>query len=431
MRGASFLESAEVHGNSTGRPPSRSARRSPQGTCVILVIDVQGGCRSARRSPTPCSSSSRRPDLDVLEDRLRARGTDDEATIQRRLAERPARARAGQALRCSCDQRRPRPVRRRAGRDPDPEPLWRSERPMLEELKEEEIVNKVGGRFKLSTLIQKRMIALNQGARPLVDMRGVDKMAIVIQEIMQDKIYLDMSGNLQTNEPTEEARRRRDGRPYPAGRMSTAARRVPRDRAAAGPQGARALAGRSVRGGRDAPDATRVSRPAARRAGPGRDRAAPGGSDARPTATCAHGPALAFLLAERLPRAQPGGLRPRRRPRARPPSRPTIAPLPTRAGPSGATLAHVLVHSAGLVVVADPAGARRSLDILVVRRRRRARRLGPRARVRPGRRRSSAALIHKFAPGLRPSPPVGQRRLRRRAWPRRSSRASSARPGCS
>src|SRR3954452_15794136 len=75
---------------------------------------------------------------------------------------------------------------------------------MIEELKEEEIVNKVGGRFKLSTLIQKRMIALNQGARPLVDMRGPDKISIVIQEIMQDKIFLDMSGNVQTSEPTEE-----------------------------------------------------------------------------------------------------------------------------------------------------------------------------------------------------------------------------------
>ena len=75
---------------------------------------------------------------------------------------------------------------------------------MLEELKEEEIVNKVGGRFKLSTLIQKRMIALNQGARALVDARGADKMTLVIQEIMQDKIFLDMSGNLQTSEATEE-----------------------------------------------------------------------------------------------------------------------------------------------------------------------------------------------------------------------------------
>ena len=76
---------------------------------------------------------------------------------------------------------------------------------MLEDLKEEGIVNKVGGRFKLSTLIQKRMIALNQGARPLVDMRGADKMTIVIQEIMQDKFYLDTSGNLRTAQPTEEA----------------------------------------------------------------------------------------------------------------------------------------------------------------------------------------------------------------------------------
>ena len=75
---------------------------------------------------------------------------------------------------------------------------------MLEELKEEEIVNKVGGRFKLSTLIQKRMIALNQGARPLVDVRGADKMTVVIQEIMQDKIFLDLSGNVQTTEATEE-----------------------------------------------------------------------------------------------------------------------------------------------------------------------------------------------------------------------------------
>ena len=75
---------------------------------------------------------------------------------------------------------------------------------MLDELKEEEIVNKVGGRFKLSTLIQKRMIALNQGARPLVDIRGADKMTVVIQEIMQDKIFLDLSGNVQTNEATEE-----------------------------------------------------------------------------------------------------------------------------------------------------------------------------------------------------------------------------------
>jgi DNA-directed RNA polymerase subunit omega len=48
------------------------------------------------------------------------------------------------------------------------------------------------------------MIALNQGARALVEARGVDRMTIVIQEIMQEKIYLDLSGKLQTVEPTDE-----------------------------------------------------------------------------------------------------------------------------------------------------------------------------------------------------------------------------------
>jgi len=64
---------------------------------------------------------------------------------------------------------------------------------MLEDLREEEIVNKVGGRFKLSTLIQKRLVALNAGSRPLVTLQTDNKLEIVIQEIMQDKIYLDTS----------------------------------------------------------------------------------------------------------------------------------------------------------------------------------------------------------------------------------------------
>ncbi len=67
---------------------------------------------------------------------------------------------------------------------------------MIDELREEEIVAKVGGRFKLSTLIQKRLVALNSGSRPLVDARTEDKLHIVIQEIMQDKIYLDTDVNL-------------------------------------------------------------------------------------------------------------------------------------------------------------------------------------------------------------------------------------------
>jgi DNA-directed RNA polymerase subunit omega len=64
---------------------------------------------------------------------------------------------------------------------------------MLDALREEEIVQKVGGRFKLSTLIQKRLVQLNAGSRPLVDLSTQDKMSVVLQEIIEDKIYLDSS----------------------------------------------------------------------------------------------------------------------------------------------------------------------------------------------------------------------------------------------
>ncbi len=68
---------------------------------------------------------------------------------------------------------------------------------MIDQLKDEAIVNKVGGRFKLSTLIQKRLVQLNQGSRALVDLNTQDKMQIVLQEIMQDKIFLDASSKVR------------------------------------------------------------------------------------------------------------------------------------------------------------------------------------------------------------------------------------------
>ena len=64
---------------------------------------------------------------------------------------------------------------------------------MLDELREEKLIVKVGGRFKLSTLIQKRLVQLKQGSRALVELDTHDKMAVVLQEILQDKIYLDTS----------------------------------------------------------------------------------------------------------------------------------------------------------------------------------------------------------------------------------------------
>jgi DNA-directed RNA polymerase subunit omega len=74
---------------------------------------------------------------------------------------------------------------------------------MYEELKEEAIVRKVGGRFKLSTLIQKRLVQLNRGARPLIDTNLTDKMAIVLQEIEQDKIFLDTTNQVRATSSPE------------------------------------------------------------------------------------------------------------------------------------------------------------------------------------------------------------------------------------
>lgn len=62
---------------------------------------------------------------------------------------------------------------------------------MIEALKSDEIVEKVGGKFKLTALIQRRLEQLLEGARPLVARDGRTDLEIVVEEIMQDKITLE------------------------------------------------------------------------------------------------------------------------------------------------------------------------------------------------------------------------------------------------
>jgi DNA-directed RNA polymerase subunit omega len=63
---------------------------------------------------------------------------------------------------------------------------------MIDELKSQELIDKVGGRFKLTALVQKRLSELMQGSRPLIkDTEDKTMLEIVIQEILQDKIALD------------------------------------------------------------------------------------------------------------------------------------------------------------------------------------------------------------------------------------------------
>jgi DNA-directed RNA polymerase subunit omega len=66
---------------------------------------------------------------------------------------------------------------------------------MIEALKSDAIVDKVGGRFKLCALIQRRLVQLMEGARPLVERNGRSDLELVVEEILQDKITLEFTGD--------------------------------------------------------------------------------------------------------------------------------------------------------------------------------------------------------------------------------------------
>jgi len=76
---------------------------------------------------------------------------------------------------------------------------------MIEALKSDEIVDKLGGRFKLTTLVQRRWAELMQGARPLVEREGRSDLELAIEEVLQGKITLEFEGSGVT--PPEEALR--------------------------------------------------------------------------------------------------------------------------------------------------------------------------------------------------------------------------------
>lgn len=89
---------------------------------------------------------------------------------------------------------------------------------MLEELKSERLVKKVGGRFKLAALVQRRMVELLQGSRPLIDdCENLTQMEIVLQEILQDKITIDPTAYVRKAEVIVE-RRDEDDDDEPRGR---------------------------------------------------------------------------------------------------------------------------------------------------------------------------------------------------------------------
>lgn len=64
---------------------------------------------------------------------------------------------------------------------------------MIQALKSDTLADKVGGKFKLCALIQRRLVNLMEGARPLVERQGRSDLELVIEEIAQDKLTLEFA----------------------------------------------------------------------------------------------------------------------------------------------------------------------------------------------------------------------------------------------
>lgn len=62
---------------------------------------------------------------------------------------------------------------------------------MIKALKNDELVKRIGGQFRLSALVQRRLKELVEGARPLVEPKGKTFIEIAIEEIDEGKIAID------------------------------------------------------------------------------------------------------------------------------------------------------------------------------------------------------------------------------------------------
>ena len=80
-----FLEWAQVFGDYYGTPREAVERMRDQGIGQLLVIDVQGAAQVRKSCPDLTSIFLTTPSLKVLEERLRARHSEDEPRIQQRL----------------------------------------------------------------------------------------------------------------------------------------------------------------------------------------------------------------------------------------------------------------------------------------------------------------------------------------------------------
>lgn len=80
-----FLETAEVYCNCYGTPKAPVIEMLDKGYDVMFEIDIHGAKNIKKQYPDAIAIFLMTPSFDVLEERLRARGTESEDAIARRL----------------------------------------------------------------------------------------------------------------------------------------------------------------------------------------------------------------------------------------------------------------------------------------------------------------------------------------------------------
>ncbi len=74
---------------------------------------------------------------------------------------------------------------------------------MIEALKDDKVINSLGGRFKFTALVQHRVRELMEGARPLIDRKGRSDIEIAVQEIVEGKITLELGDGEEVEAESE------------------------------------------------------------------------------------------------------------------------------------------------------------------------------------------------------------------------------------
>jgi guanylate kinase len=82
-----FLEWAEVHGHLYGTAFDAVKAQMSAGSDILMDVDVQGGRNVKKQFPESTLIFLLPPSLEILKQRLTARGTDDPEVIEKRMAQ--------------------------------------------------------------------------------------------------------------------------------------------------------------------------------------------------------------------------------------------------------------------------------------------------------------------------------------------------------